>query len=763
MVSPDSLPPDLLPQITSPTEQAWLHTVLGSIGDGVILTDLNCRVWVMNQAAEQLTGWSAEEAVGQPLFQVLCLVNARTHQPVEGLLGRVLREGVVTGLPRDTLLLSRSGCEYYLSATLAPLGHPPQIRGLIVTCRDVTRHRRLEDSLREQAERERIVRRMAAGIRQSLDLQTILETTVTEVRCFLHADRVMIHRFEGLGGTVVVEATASDCSSLLGQNMGYFGVAPQHLESLRQGQAQVIPDIFQSDLEAGQVRQLDEWRVRSSLVVPVLQQQDLWGLLVAHQCKGLRAWQLQDVELLEQLALQLGIAIDQAQLYAQLQTLNTSLEAQVRERTAELQEALDCAQVLKAVTDRVRDSLDEAQILQTAIQELGQALGTDYCWAALYDDRQTAATVAYEYLGPAGPTHLGLRLTLADYPAFYQPLLAGTPWLAPPVEVLPLAYQVLRGPEGELWIHPIRDDQGVLGELGVVTAGRPGRALLMALIPQVASQCAIAIRQARLYQAAQAQVVALERLSRLKDDFLSSVSHELRTPLSNMKMALKMLRLQIRPGRSLAADAGQRLGQYLDILEAEYHREANLIQDLLNLRHLETGAEPLHQTTVILQDWLPPLLERFRTQADRQSQRLRYQIDPDLPPLRTHPFSLERVLTELLTNACKYTPRDQAITLEATAGQDELTLTVSNTGVEISPEELPLIFERFYRIPRRDPWQYSGMGLGLALVRRLVTHLGGTIEARSSNQVTCFSLHLPMTSDLPAPAPAGRGQIEPSR
>ena len=100
------------------------------------------------------------------------------------------------------------------------------------------------------------------------------------------------------------------------------------------------------------------------------------------------------------------------------------------------------------------------------------------------------------------------------------------------------------------------------------------------LVQQVANQCAIAIRQARLYKAAQAQVHELEKLNRLKDEFLSTVSHELRTPISNVKMAIHMLK---------NAPTEEKRQQYLKILEAESQREADLIDDLLDLQKLEVS------------------------------------------------------------------------------------------------------------------------------------------------------------------------------
>jgi signal transduction histidine kinase len=118
---------------------------------------------------------------------------------------------------------------------------------------------------------------------------------------------------------------------------------------------------------------------------------------------------------------------------------------------------------------------------------------------------------------------------------------------------------------------------------------------------------------------------------------------------------------------------------------------------------------------------------------------------PDtLPPLVSSAISLERVLNELLHNACKYTPPGETIQLSAYApSADTLELRVKNTGVEIPEDEQPRVFEKFYRVPRSDRWKQGGTGLGLTLVQQLMARLGGQIALQSGGGETQFILQLP--------------------
>jgi signal transduction histidine kinase len=204
---------------------------------------------------------------------------------------------------------------------------------------------------------------------------------------------------------------------------------------------------------------------------------------------------------------------------------------------------------------------------------------------------------------------------------------------------------------------PLMDDEGVLGSLWLFKPKQQDfNELELRVAQQVANQCAIAVRQARLYQTAQQQVIELERLNRLKDDFLSTVSHELRTPMSSIKLAIQMLEIQLRP-LNLIDTPYSPVSRYFQILQNESQREINLINDLLDLARIDADVEPLALTTIDLREWLPHLAEPFELQARRQQQQLQLAISEALPAFTTDLAYLSRILSELLHNACKYNPR----------------------------------------------------------------------------------------------------------
>jgi len=615
-------------------------------------------------------------------------------------------------------------------------GIPKQSLGVAT---DITILKETQMALYQQVERQRLMMAIAQRIRQTLDLDHILNTAVTEVRQFLQTDRVIIYRFEpDWSGFVIAESVVEGWRSILDMQVTDACFLATQRHQYEQGKIKATDDIYTAGLDPCYIKLLEKMQVRAKLVVPIVQDQRLWGLLVAQHCQSPRCWDALEIELQQQLATQIAIAIQQAELHQQVQTLNTGLELQVQERTAQVQQALDFEALLKRITDQVRDSLDEAQILQKAVQELVLALKADCCDTAIYNADRTATTVKYGYNrdGYTAPNSGRLIADSSDA-NLYVPLSQGQYCHFCLIEqnvVRPDQYRTV------VLACPIIDDQGILGDMWLF---KPSHDVFsdqeIRLVQQVATQCAIALRQSHLYQAAQAQVKELEHLNQLKDDFLSTVSHELRSPMSNIKMATQMLEISLTRMGALD-DTSNAISRYFKILREEGQREVNLINDLLDLARLDAGVEPLNLTKIELHLYIPPLVEVFSERIRQQQQHLVFHIPTDLPPFITDGSYLSRVLTELVHNACKYTPTGDTITISAEFALETLKISVTNSGVEIPTAECDRVFDKFYRIPNNDPWKHGGTGLGLALVKKLVERLGGDIHAESGGGQTRFIL-----------------------
>ncbi len=267
------------------------------------------------------------------------------------------------------------------------------------------------------------------------------------------------------------------------------------------------------------------------------------------------------------------------------------------------------------------------------------------------------------------------------------------------------------------------------------------------LVAERTAQLELSLKvQAKLYAQTRRQLEQLRYLNQLQDEFLSAVSHELRTPLTSMALAIRMLR---QPGIS-----PERQEKYLEILETQCDQEVKLINDLLALQELATHAARTQATLAIAPDLIDAKMvitaatASFETRWQKKGLTLNLELPDKTLSLRTEADSLKRILAELLINAGKFSHPHTTVEVKVQRG---VKIMITNQGLGIAPEDLPHIFEKFYRGKGVTAQAISGTGLGLALVKALVEQLGGTITATSapldasSDWKTCFTLLLPQS------------------
>jgi PAS domain S-box-containing protein len=283
----------------------------------------------------------------QPLSQGICLpVIVVTGQGNEAIAVKAMKAGAQ---------------DYIVKEQITPEGLQIAVNGAIETVR-------LRTQLQQRIERERVVSYITQKIHQSLSLDEILQTTVTEVQEFLHTDRVLVFKLKPDGdGTVIAESVGAHWRSLLSSTMydpclaeNYLAwnssenvtydpaFVENYIQRYRQGYVTAIFDIQDSTIDPCHVELLAQFQVKANLVVPIIYDNYFWGLLIAHNCATPRRWQPLEIDLLKDLAIQVGIAIRQAELYQQAEnelTERRRIEAELRQSEERLRLALSASRM----------------------------------------------------------------------------------------------------------------------------------------------------------------------------------------------------------------------------------------------------------------------------------------------------------------------------------------------------------------------------------------------------------------------------------
>ncbi|MGL4375523.1 MAG: PAS domain-containing sensor histidine kinase, partial [Microcoleaceae cyanobacterium] len=273
-------------------------------------------------------------------------------------------------------------------------GKPQSMIGINL---DVSSRKQAEELIRQQVERESLLREITQRIRESLDLKTIFETATQEIREFLDADRVAILQFSHDSNFVdsefVAESVINGFISALGKKFQDHCFREKYHRDYQQGKIQAVNDIYENGMPPCLINLLAQFQVRASLIVPLLKGTELWGLLCIHQCDSPRSWQPLEIDLLKQIASQLTIAIQQASLYQQVQNELEENHQLFLQLTRELEQKKI---LLKEIHHRVKNNL---QVMSSIMYlQFGKASPEIKALSEEYQNRLQSIAVLHEQL-----------------------------------------------------------------------------------------------------------------------------------------------------------------------------------------------------------------------------------------------------------------------------------------------------------------------------------------------------------------------------
>ncbi|MEH1777958.1 MAG: PAS domain S-box protein [Nostoc sp.] len=386
-------------------QNEFLRIIFESIPLMIALFDANGKLQWVNQEWENILGWKFQDFQSRDVLEVL-YPNPEYRQYVINFIQSAQRNwGDFKTQVRDGRLLDTSWTNVYL------------LNGQIISIgQDITERKQTELALKAQAEREQLMRTVAQRIRQSLNLQDILNATVQEVRDLLGVDRVVVYQFDSeMIGTIMAESVEDGWTVSLGVEIHDTCFQTDTGVEYYQGGKRAIANIYEAGLTDCHIRLLERFEVKANLVVPILLEagsqnpgSHLWGLLVAHQCSGFREWEENQLDLLDHLTVQLAIAIQQSSILEQAQTeLVQRQKAQVKLKAALAEKEV----LLKEVHHRVKNNL---QIVSSLLQLQSQTLKDPEVIKVLRESQNRIESISLIHKNLYTSANIG-KIDVADY------------------------------------------------------------------------------------------------------------------------------------------------------------------------------------------------------------------------------------------------------------------------------------------------------------------------------------------------------------
>lgn len=570
------------------------------------------------------------------------------------------------------------------------------------------RRESMQAELRQQQQRVELFSEVTLKIRQSLQLKEILHTTVTEVQRILQADRVLIYHVlpDGTGKTIS-ESVLPDYPTLMDLEFPAEVFPEEYQQLYAQGRVRAIANVH--DPAAGLadclVEFVDQFQIKAKLIVPIVQnlsansQNQLWGLLIAHQCNSDRHWVDFELELMQQLADQISIALSQAQLLEHLEEVVQARTAELQDVNHNLQQEINVRMQAEAA---LRQSEEQLRLITNALPVL----------IAYVDEQQQYCfnnQAYHDWLGQSPQEIYGCHLRQVWGEDCYQRM--------------------------QVYVETALSGQAVTYENDIILKDGNLRFVDVTYIPHVDDQ-----KTVKGFFALSSDISDRKAIERMKDEFISIISHELRTPLTSLHSALKIL----ATGRlgNLSSEGQQMLG----IADDSTERLVRLVNNVLDLQRIESGKVIMECQSCNAANLMIQAAEAMQAMAQQQEITLVKQPQDIL--VWADPDYILQALTNLLSNAIKFSSPGGTVWLTVELGtrewenspkvdsstqnlRTEVVFRVRDEGQGIPADQLERIFERFQQVDSSDSRKKGGTGLGLTICRKIIEQHNGRIWAES--------------------------------
>lgn len=557
----------------------------------------------------------------------------------------------------------------------------------------------LEQHRSGQQERLAKLYEVSRAIGSSLDLQTVLNQVMDAIIQLTGAERGFLVLQDDDGNLNVTSARNFDQETIGREAIALSRTVTNRV--LQTGQPVVTTNAQEDPRFAGQ-HSIVAHALRSIMATPLRARGAVFGVVYVDNRVRSGIFSEEDLDMLDAFAGQAAVAIENARLFA---ATDQALSARVEELT-----------MLQRMDRQLNETLDLAKAMAVTLEWSSRVCGAQSASIGLLDP-ETDVLRLVSHIGEPDRFSEQAEWPL-DHPTLQRVIHTQEPVL-----------EATEDGSATCFVVPVCRERRVIGIIAIsATDAHTFTDEARALVVRMADRAAIAIENARLYD-------AIRIANNAKSEFVGIVAHELKVPMQSISGYAELL--------AITGTVSERQQMFINTIKSAVHRMKVLVSDLNDISRIETGQLRIEQGRVSAAECIQQALENTIPEIERRGHRFSLEIEAGLPSVWADKDRLVQVLINLFSNACKYTPDGGAITITARRDGDRAALSVADTGVGMSPEQIAKLGTKFWRAD--NGLQQPGTGLGFAITRHLIDLMGGTLTIESTEgQGTTVAFTLPL-------------------
>ncbi len=559
----------------------------------------------------------------------------------------------------------------------------------------------MKDKTTSQQARLAALYEVSSQLGTSLDLSEVLNQVMDAIIKLTGAERGFLMLFDDVKGQLQTMAARNvDQETIDGRSMEISRTVVERAAVSGEG---ILTNNAQEDERFSNQKSVVGYQLRSIMCAPLRTRGRTIGAAYVDNRLFSGVFQQEDLNLLSTFANQAAIAIENARLFTQT---DQALDRRVQELS-----------LFQRIDQQLNKSLNLDRVLSLALDWAVAHTSANGGSIGLIERPEDTAEPNLRLLAHKGEHELvGGSVVSAQHPILAQILAEGKSVFTQ--NVTPI--QAIDGtPATEQLVVPIFREAAIIG-LITLEGDRPNaiNADDIAFVERLADRAAVAIENSRLYE-------QIQTANKAKSEFISLVTHELRLPLTSIKGYTDLM------FSGMTGELNEQQMQFMEVIRRNLGRMNRLISDLSDINRIESGRMKFELKDFYIQDVIEDVTESLREAIASREQMLKVDVPDSLPPVHADPARINQVLSNLLSNAHKYTQDKGSIQVKAQRTGKFLRVAIADNGVGISEEDQARLFTQFFRAETREVRAQQGWGLGLSIVKKMIEAQGGEIGFKS--------------------------------